>query len=171
VQTFLPYEDFQASAKVLDMKRLGKQRVETLQVLKALTTPDYGWQSHPAVKMWRGHLVTLLDYQVAICSEWTGRGYKDTCLEKSFALLDNYKGEVRVIKPAWLGNEQFHRSHQSNLIRKLPEHYSKFFIDVPDDLEYFWPEPISESQTLSESLEWKSLDQLGSSMSRKKTNV
>ena len=33
MQTFLPYADFAQSAKVLDMKRLGKQRVEVLQLL------------------------------------------------------------------------------------------------------------------------------------------
>ena len=33
MQTFLPYADFLASAKALDQKRLGKQRVETIQVL------------------------------------------------------------------------------------------------------------------------------------------
>ena len=42
MQTFLPYADFIASAEVLDQKRLGKQRVETIQVLRGLTTPGYG---------------------------------------------------------------------------------------------------------------------------------
>ena len=32
MQTFLPYADFQRSAQVLDYKRLGKQRVEALQI-------------------------------------------------------------------------------------------------------------------------------------------
>ena len=36
MQTFLPFADFAASAAVLDDRRLGKQRVETLQVLRAL---------------------------------------------------------------------------------------------------------------------------------------
>ena len=36
MQTFLPYPDFAESAKVLDNKRLGKQRVECLQIMKAL---------------------------------------------------------------------------------------------------------------------------------------
>jgi hypothetical protein len=31
VQTFLPYADFEESARTLDAKRLGKQRVETIQ--------------------------------------------------------------------------------------------------------------------------------------------
>lgn len=36
MQTFLPYADFRASAHVLDRQRLGKQRVETLQIMQAL---------------------------------------------------------------------------------------------------------------------------------------
>jgi len=33
MQTFVPYANFSESAKVLDRQRLGKQRVETLQVM------------------------------------------------------------------------------------------------------------------------------------------
>jgi len=139
MQTFLPYADFKKSASVLDRQRLGKQRVENLQILKALLNPDYGWQNHPAVKMWQGHLISLLDYQTSICSEWIGRGYKDTCLEKSFALLDEFGGDHRIVAPSWLGNDTLHISHQSNLLRKLPEHYGQYFPNVSDNLEYYWP--------------------------------
>jgi alpha-tubulin suppressor-like RCC1 family protein len=31
------------------------------------------------------------------------------------------------------------RSHRSNLIRKMPEHYGPIWPDVPDDLPYYWP--------------------------------
>ena len=36
MQTFLPYPDFKKSASCLDYKRLGKQRVEGLQILNAI---------------------------------------------------------------------------------------------------------------------------------------
>ena len=36
MQTFLPYASFEESAKVLDRQRLGKQRVECLQIFNAL---------------------------------------------------------------------------------------------------------------------------------------
>jgi len=36
VQTFLPYPDFKQSAACLDYRRLGKQRVEGVQILKAI---------------------------------------------------------------------------------------------------------------------------------------
>ena len=50
MQTFLPYDDFEKTAQCLDRLRLGKQRVETLQILKALLIPKYGWKNHPVVK-------------------------------------------------------------------------------------------------------------------------
>lgn len=54
MRTFLPYPDLRASCVVLDDKRLGKQRVETSQILRALTWPRFAWKNHPAVRMWRG---------------------------------------------------------------------------------------------------------------------
>jgi hypothetical protein len=42
MQTFLRVADFERSAGLLDSARLGKQRVETLQILRALELPDTG---------------------------------------------------------------------------------------------------------------------------------
>ena len=36
MQTFLPYDSFEESASVLDWKRLGKQRVEAMQIVNAI---------------------------------------------------------------------------------------------------------------------------------------
>jgi hypothetical protein len=44
VQTFLPCADFATSAAALDDRRLGKPRVDPMQVIRALTRPTYGWQ-------------------------------------------------------------------------------------------------------------------------------
>ena len=41
--------------------------------------------------------------------------------------------------PPWLGEDRFHLSHQSALVRKDPAHYRTYFPDVPDDLPYVWP--------------------------------
>jgi hypothetical protein len=136
MQTFLPYRSFEKSARCLDTKRLGKQRVETLQILNTLAGKSSGWQNHPAVVMWRGHESVLIDYGVAICLEWLRRGYKDTCLGKIEAFREVFAKPS--VTPAWLGKRDFHRSHQSNLLRKAPEHYLKYF-NVPADLEYQWP--------------------------------
>jgi Pyrimidine dimer DNA glycosylase len=139
MQTFLPYESYQKSAKILDRQRLGKQRVETLQILNALSNPDYGWQNHPAVNMWRGYEFELVVYGIAICKEWISRGYKDTCLQKISCFADTIPN-ISIEVPEWIGNEDLHKSHRSNLLRKNPEYYGKLFEQgLVDDLEYVWP--------------------------------
>jgi hypothetical protein len=139
MQTFLPYEDFAETASVLDRQRLGKQRVETLQIMQTLAgiSRGKGWINHPATKMWKGHEATLLRYQIAICSEWKSRGYKDTCLEKTFDAYDHI--DVESSSPEWLGSEDIHASHRSNLLRKNFQYYSAFGWTEPDNLEYVWP--------------------------------
>lgn len=137
MQTFLPYPSFTQSAKCLDRQRLGKQRVEVLQILKTLRDGSR-WENHPAVRMWRDFELTLIDYGTAVCIEWLTRGYRDTCADKIAAFVDDFVIGRRYT-PHWLGDEDFHLSHRSNLIRKLPEHYGTLWPDVPDDLPYVWP--------------------------------
>jgi hypothetical protein len=132
MQTFLPYSDFKKSAKVLDNKRLGKQRVECFQILKALTAENYGWKNHPAVKMWKGFEGALVEYSISICEEWISRGFKDTMLER----FKVYNFENKKLPP-FVGNKDFHLSHQSNLVRK-DENYRKYFGNISNDLEYVW---------------------------------
>lgn len=148
MQTFLPYADFADSARALDDRRLGKQRVETLQVIRALTYEGYGWQHHPAVKMWRGHLEALAAYGLAITEEWVRRGHADTCAAKMLddlhaAGVTAHPRAQRQLAaadalPPWIGDEDLHRSHRSALLRKDPAYYSRVF-DEPDDLPYVWP--------------------------------
>jgi len=130
VQTFMPYQDFAASARVLDNKRLGKQRVEALQIIKALHRESGGWVNHPAVRMWRGYEPLLWRYLQAVVTEWVERGYKNT--------IAVFHPAEEVLVPPWWGDERLHRSHRSNLLRKDPVHYA-MFTDVPNDLPYFWP--------------------------------
>lgn len=136
MQTFLPYSDYDQSAKVLDRQRLGKQRVETLQLLKALAGQTKGWRTHPAALMWRGYERQLALYGLSMCAEWIARGYQDTCAEKITALAGLFTGSG---KPDWLGERVFHASHRSNLLRKDHNYYSQFNWSEPDDLPYVWP--------------------------------
>lgn len=141
MQTFLPYPDFAASAAVLDQARLGKQRVETLQILRALVIQDYGWRRHPAVLMWRGYVPALTLYGMAMVAEWVNRGHEDSThaniLEFAPSILDG--GDTPM--PGWLGDHEFHRGHQSNLILKSPGFYQSRFPGVDGGLPYVWPEP------------------------------
>ena len=141
MQTFLPYPSFAESASVLDNKRLGKQRVEAKQIYLALTVPNYGWKNHPAVKMWAGCEESLLRYGLFICLEWTGRGFKDSLYEYFWDEIEKTfpRADEDILVPSWIGNQQFHASHRSNLLRKDTEHYGKFGWSEPNDLPYYWP--------------------------------
>jgi hypothetical protein len=157
MQTFLPHPNFAESARLLDPRRLGKQRVEALQVWRGLTVAGYGWRHHPVVKMWRGYAEALVRYGLAMCEVWVAPGRRDTV---AATLLAEYadaiaRGQVAgepVVRgqhelaaaghlPAWLGSEDLHRSHRSALRRKDPAYYGPLFPDDPDDLPYVWPEP------------------------------
>ena len=75
MQTFLPYADFKASAKCLDYRRLGKQRVEAMQIHKIVSgeRTTGGWINHPAVVMWRGFSSLLAYYHNEMVAEWVSR--------------------------------------------------------------------------------------------------
>ncbi|MFD4985498.1 MSMEG_6728 family protein [Streptomyces sp. NPDC058374] len=149
MQTFLPYPDFAASATSLDARRLGKQRVEALQVLRGLTVPGYGWRHHPAVRMWTGYEEALVRYGLVVCQVWTETGRRDTCAASLVADFTARRtdGHVRTQEqlaadgelPPWLGDPAFHRSHRSALRTKAPELYAPLFPDDPDGLPYVWP--------------------------------
>lgn len=136
MQTFLPHSNFSESAKVLDMRRLGKQRVESYQILNCLTIKESKWKNHPAVLMWKKSKWWLSLYSIEICSEWIGRGYKDSLLTHFVSYCEN--NEIDEI-PFWLGDERLHSSHRSNLLRKDFNFYSKFNWIEENNLEYFWP--------------------------------
>ena len=141
--TFLPYANFEESARVLDYRRLGCQRKETWQILKINTGVDLtsNWRFHPCVKMWKGHEDALSDYGVACCTEWINRGHTDNMI----GLIASFKNSKQIaVMPSWLGNEKLHSSHRKALLTKNYEWYSQFdWQEEPfslfDKIEYFWP--------------------------------
>jgi hypothetical protein len=140
MQTFLPYPSYAQSARVLDYRRLGKQRVETKQILLAMSKTTGGWRNHPATKMWRGHEVELALYGAAMCQEWLRRGYKDSLYAFFMQSHCDLESDGRdPMPPPWLGDETIHASHRSNLLRKDPAYYGQFGWSESDDMPYVWP--------------------------------
>ncbi|MEM4625371.1 MAG: pyrimidine dimer DNA glycosylase/endonuclease V [Candidatus Pacearchaeota archaeon] len=133
MQTFLPYPDIEKSVRCLDSRRLGKQRIEAYQILNILLkrTKSNAWKNHPTVKMWEGYENALKLYLNMCIKEWIRRGYRNNMK------LEEIKG--RVLFPKWFGNEEFHSSHRSNLLRKDKKYYSKFGWEEEDNLPYTWP--------------------------------
>jgi hypothetical protein len=129
MQTFLPYADFVQSARCLDWRRLGKQRVEAMQIHNTLVNGSR-WENHPAVLMWSGFENALLSYMNECIREWISRGYNNT-----MKIADVESFEL----PDWFGLDVFHASHRSNLLRKDFNWYSQFGWPESNGLEYYWP--------------------------------
>lgn len=142
IQTFLPFTDFHWSARCLDNETLDQQRVDTYQIMRALLRGQ-GDVNDPAALMWHGHERALLAYQQAICNEWsTVRGNKDATWDKTRVLfLEHIPNPMTkpLVLPRWVGNVDFHISHQSNLLRKDEDHYRPWFPGIRNDHIYIWP--------------------------------
>jgi len=145
MQTFLPYANLSESAQALDSKRLGKQRIEALQIYQALTEGSR-WENHPAVIMWRGYEHILACYHNYCIEEWVRRGFNNTMDMLSPNPVPNspWKHLRTAAYPWWWGCSQFHDSHKSNLLRKDFDYYDdnhKWYTDlkVDDDWLYLWP--------------------------------
>lgn len=161
MQTFLPFTDFALSAKSLDSKRLNKQIVEAYQILKAITDPNYGWQNHPIVNMWRGYPQALLDYARECSIEMSSRGTFNIAYGHMVSFYKNnispsYEIDNTETYPTWLGHEPFHTTHRANLIKKSPSYIATFYgetsldefkliKEISDSTPYLWFDREKES--------------------------
>ncbi len=160
MQTFMPYADFEQTARVLDNKRLNKQALEGWQIMMTNLGLDpegnhrepKGWRNHPAVKMWQGHEQALLHYIGAMVVEWKSRGYNSTIFDKaertyeravSLGLVDD---EQPAPLPAWLTDEplldRITSSHRTALLCKDYGWYHQFAwaedSGEPSTYDYVW---------------------------------
>ena len=132
MQTFLPYKSFDESLKSLDYRRLGKQRVEAMQILNVLLgrTETKGWRNHPITRMRVGYENALKEYLNKCIDHWIDRGYNNNLSKEDIT------GDI--VYPHWLGDDKFHSSHRANLLRKDKEFYSKYMWIEDSDNPYAW---------------------------------
>jgi hypothetical protein len=79
--------------------------------------------------MWKNYIPALKLYHDTAIRIWKERGYNNTMKE-----YNEPAGEF----PSWLGNEEFHAAHRSNLLRKDPVYYGKFGWKESTELPYVW---------------------------------
>ena len=125
MQTFLPYADFQQIADCLDFSRLRAMLREPQQALDTLLmnptrkgTPRKGYIHHPLLNLWRGYEDALRLYINVMRKKWVSIG------RNSNVPLFDLPTSVRM--PPWIGNEDFHSRHRSQLYYKLPSYYCQF---------------------------------------------
>jgi hypothetical protein len=148
MQVFRPYVDWHMSARVLDARRLGKQRVEAKQVIMAILRKmglirdgGRGWLNHPIVLMYyndgRPYLRDLIGYFNACVEEWRCRG-----MRSSISLSDIEHLILGVVSAEGHPLTHMHEvEYRRVLILKDPEHYLRAF-RREEVLEVFEVEPV-----------------------------
>ena len=138
MQTFLPYPDFKKSLESLDNKRLGKQRVETYQLIAGLegrltlTGKAYSKSriNHPISQMFRNNIPALKQYLNDSIDVWVARGKNNTMKKEVIT--------EEIVMPVWFGDETFHKSHRANLLRKDASYYGAHGWTDNSELPYRW---------------------------------
>lgn len=153
MQTFLPSRNFLECAQLLDSKRLNKQILEGYQILNVLSgqSPTGGWRNHPAVKMWRGHELSLHLYVKSMIHEAKHRGIKTDKNEENIqSLFDKVADSWGGGLPNWFFDQnkimRVITTHKANLFKKDPLYYAKFQpamfspYNAPccNDCKYYW---------------------------------
>lgn len=134
MQTFLPLANFYETAKCLDYRRLGKQRVEAMQLINIIEgkSKSKAWKNHPCALMWSDYVNCLKVYHDTIIKEWIRRGYKNNMK------LYNLPLDSDVYFPRWFGREDFHSRHRAALLAKNPEWYGQFGWTEEPKIDYIW---------------------------------
>lgn len=142
MNTFVTHYDHRVTFARMDSRRLGKQRVECLQIIRYAigADPDFAWASHPAVRMWARHTHELLRYAIEASTEWISRGYADNLRQRFHQILHWYSVQATTDRrgPEWLADPRQHVAHCSNLVRKDPKYYARFWPQIPADFPYIW---------------------------------
>jgi hypothetical protein len=137
VNTFICERSFSLSASRLDWRRLGKQRLEVAQMMRALTGGMRGWASHPAVLAWTGHERAMAEFGLACHWEWISRGYQDTTMGR---LADCTATLPDTGRPWWIGDPTYLAHVRAVLVAKDPGWYGQWWPGVePLDGAQWWP--------------------------------
>ena len=120
MQVFSMHYDYHQTAKELDYRRLGKQRVESWQILNTIQKKKNGltkaaWINHPCIKIWYDCELALVNYSIAICEEWIRRGYKDTMLDRFLKMKDVFEHQCAERIFGICAEQEGYPLHQYNI--------------------------------------------------------
>jgi hypothetical protein len=133
MMTFLPKRSYIVSAKCLDYRRLGKQRVEAWMIIQMIEEHKYPeWHNHPAVKMWWLFPDNLKLYYNCMRNEWANRGYRNIKLQRiEYNVANLHNGNIFP--------DELYASHRAALLAKNPQWYSQWGWKETPKIDYYWP--------------------------------
>lgn len=134
--TLMPSIGFHKSLVLIDDARLSKQRQDVLRILRGIMGEEPWHISHAG---WEGYEYTLGVFGMSACSVWQNqRGHRDSIAFQLHEILEGVPHDL--VQPPWIGDLNFHRSHRSYLVRRMPEFYAEKFPNNPEGMPLLWPQ-------------------------------
>ena len=107
--------------------------------------------SSPVERAWHGYSGALAVYWTMLEAERKFRGLRDWRVtpysEKDFSRTVGWNSSASLFPnardaeiPAWINNEEIHKSHQRVLLHRDPEWYRQFGFRVTPSTKIIWPE-------------------------------
>jgi len=140
----LPYQSYTASLRILSDEDLRKQCRDAYTIVGMLTGFQFTnhlpiqkkvfWEKyaqHPDVLLWKGYSRSLTFYCNTALALWEERGF-----EQKIPYVPHMG---YAVKPHFVGDPQYHKFQQSQLVAKNPVRYGTVFKDIPPDLEPYYP--------------------------------
>ena len=154
MQTFLSHYCALDIARSLDDKRLNSQINEGNRLLDlVLGLTDNPWKNHPACRMWLDNPDVLQFYINTMLDEWRYRGKGGNRPCRHDLSIDIHT----ITYPWFMSDPRVIISHRSNLVRKLPNFYSRYgWIDFGIE-GYYWPVPLKTKKAQKISDQWEVL--------------
>lgn len=156
IQTWLPLPDFKNSLVTLDDGFLTYQRLHVLELMEhfhAIPEEDshlpgdyesHDLDGHPLVDMWVGYELQLIEYGLQACEGWSLRNKREDPLYQHLANHQQWANteDATFDKPNWMGDIDFHLSHQAELLRRNHPHYSEHFLSdhTTAGRKLIWPQ-------------------------------
>jgi hypothetical protein len=143
VHTYLPFSDFDQTARALNNLDLNVSITTAATVLNTLHevdgAPKLG-QNNPLVRMWRTYELQLASYGMSLCEEAARRGIPVVKPDRSLEYFEWHftnaaSGDVKMTRPEWLNDPRFLNSERRALLVRDAEHYKLIFAvdaDMPD---------------------------------------
>ena len=153
IQTWLPLPSYKDSIECLSREHLILQRLNILEIMEefhAIPEEDsalpgdydsHDLDGHPVLDMWKGHEVQLVELGLQTCEHYVKLTGKEDPLYQRLANHQEWatSEDADFSKPRWLGDVDFHLSHQSELLRRDREHYVAYFTE-DRDRKLIWPQ-------------------------------
>lgn len=122
---YVPFTDFQSSARCLDNELLGKMRWQVRDILiDHLFNPDLYTVFNN--QKWSGYEFALVSYGFELCREWKLRG-NICCIEAQLMDLNQLVKCKLPPEPDWLFDNERIQFERKELLQRYFNWYGRFF--------------------------------------------